>query len=670
MATGGGSRRALRGEAAAVALVIAAAVCGGLAVSAGAATWLAPVSLTSNAFSSQLNPEVAFAPDGSVTAVWAHSNENGIQVIETSVRPAGDEWQAPVRLSPEAESAEWPSLAIDAEGNAIVVWERFQGAASDVEAPVQLSGANIHASSPQVAVDAQGDAIVVWARENGSGNGVIESTGKPHGSETWQTPVALSGEEGLIGSPHVALDAAGDAVAVWKDWESRFRIEAATRPSSSGVWRAPVILSAPGENASGPKIAVDPEGEAIAVWDKGGVVETADQPAGSEAWQAPVALLPAGQTATEPEIAIDGSGNAVAVWEGSSNGVEEEIESSVRPSGSGTWQPPALVSSGKISPEKVGEFPELAVNAEGAAVAAWDQWIGNEFIVEGSTKPAASGVWQGPVALSATGQSSFIPWIAIDPWGNAVAAWQVQSPTLGVGAAGYDAGPMIDRLGVPKTGTVGNPVSFSSSPLAVWSALAITNWSFGDGASTSGISATHVYTAPGIYTVTLSSIDALDNASSASATIAISPAHTTPALSTTPPALTDVSMINRRFRVSKRAKVIAARKAPLGTSFRFTLSALAKLQITISRSATGLRENHICRAPSAKLARAHAKHCTRTIPVEALTRASEAKGPDSISFSGRIGHHALSPGAYTATLSASNPAGRSKPVTLSFTIVR
>jgi hypothetical protein len=179
---------------------------------------------------------------------------------------------------------------------------------------------------------------------------------------------------------------------------------------------------------------------------------------------------------------------------------------------------------------------------------------------------------------------------------------------------------------------------------------------------------THAYTTPGIYKVTLSSIDALDNASSASAAIAISAAHTAPATTNTPPALTDVGLTNRRFRVGKRATAVSARKTPVGTSFRFTLSSVARVQTTIFRSTPRLREGHVCRAPSAKLERAHAKRCTRTLTVGALARSSEAKGTDSISFSGRFGHRALRPGAYTAILSASNTAGRSGTVTLRFTV--
>jgi hypothetical protein len=46
----------------------------------------------------------------------------------------------------------------------------------------------------------------------------------------------------------VALDSAGDAVAVWDDFDlstSNYVARAAARPAASGVWQAPVDLSTP-----------------------------------------------------------------------------------------------------------------------------------------------------------------------------------------------------------------------------------------------------------------------------------------------------------------------------------------------------------------------------------------------------------------------------------------
>ncbi len=135
------------------------------------------------------------------------------------------------------------------------------------------------------------------------------------------------------------------------------------------------------------------------------------------------------------------------------------------------------------------------------------------------------------------------------------------------------------------------------------------------------------------------------------------------------PLISDARLTNRRFRVGRRATAISARRPPLGTTFHFALSAAARLQIAITRSLAGLRHGHSCLAPSAGLRRMHAGRCTRTLTVAVLTRGGEREGADSVAFSGRIGHRALPAGAYRAVLSARNPAGRSTPVTLGFTVV-
>jgi hypothetical protein len=137
-----------------------------------------------------------------------------------------------------------------------------------------------------------------------------------------------------------------------------------------------------------------------------------------------------------------------------------------------------------------------------------------------------------------------------------------------------------------------------------------------------------------------------------------------------PPVISAASLTNKRFRVAAKATAISARKAPLGTRFRFTLSAAARLQITITRPAPGLRRGRRCLAPTARLRRAHAKRCSRALTVGTLTRSNEPKGADSVAFSGRIGHRALAPRAYHAVLSAGDIGGRSNAVMLGFTVVR
>jgi hypothetical protein len=135
-----------------------------------------------------------------------------------------------------------------------------------------------------------------------------------------------------------------------------------------------------------------------------------------------------------------------------------------------------------------------------------------------------------------------------------------------------------------------------------------------------------------------------------------------------PPALSGVSLANKRFRVAKGATAISA-KAPLGTTFMFTLSAAAKLQIAITQTVAGLRHGNSCVAPTAALRHKHAKSCTRAVKVGSLTRAGEPAAADSVVFTGRIGSKALAVGDYSAALTASNAGGSSATAKLTFDIV-
>ena len=301
-------------------------------------------------------------------------------------------------------------------------------------------------------------------------------------------------------------------------------------------------------------------------------------------------------------------------------------------------------------------------------------WARN-LIIQGAVRPAASGSWQEPVNVSAEGEEGLEAQTAIDPQGNAVAVWErFDSPKRIVQGAGYDAaGPLLLGLSIPTSGIAGQALSFSASPFDVWSAIGSTDWSFGDGASATGASVSHTFAAAGIYKVSLSSADALGNPTSASGSVTIVPAAAGTPAATTPvprPSISGARLTHSRFRVAKQSTATSARKAPLGTSFRFALSTAAKVQILITTTASGLRRGHSCVAPTARLRGTHAKRCTRTLRRGTLTRASERQGLDTVAFSGRIGRRPLAVGSYKATLTASSAAGRSAPVALSFVVVR
>jgi hypothetical protein len=115
------------------------------------------------------------------------------------------------------------------------------------------------------------------------------------------------------------------------------------------------------------------------------------------------------------------------------------------------------------------------------------------------------------------------------------------------------------------------------------------------------------------------------------------------------------------------AALIAA-SCLVGTVFGYRLSEAARVVFTIERRLRGRRAGKSCARPTA----ANRKHrvCTRLRRIGAFAQQAVA-GADSKPFSGRIGHRQLAPGAYRASLVATDAAGNaSQAAHASFVVVK
>lgn len=150
------------------------------------------------------------------------------------------------------------------------------------------------------------------------------------------------------------------------------------------------------------------------------------------------------------------------------------------------------------------------------------------------------------------------------------------------------------------------------------------------------------------------------------------------------PRLTRASLSHKRFRVGRRPTAQTAavgpagrtaarrrgrrRPAPVGTTFRFTLSARANVAVVLERQAQGRLVGRFCRRPARRLRRN--LRCIRFVRAGKLTRGGMNAGRNSIAFSGRVGRKALRPGKYRARLRATNVGGASAWARVSFVVVR
>ncbi|MGB0121187.1 MAG: hypothetical protein WBP55_09580, partial [Solirubrobacterales bacterium] len=240
----------------------------------------------------------------------------------------------------------------------------------------------------------------------------------PQGS--WALPATDLSATSFEGrNPQVATGPDGTTIAVWQGSNgSESIIQAAVRPPG-GSFGTTADLSATGEDAERPQVAIGPDGTATVVW-RGSdgsnyIIQAATRPPGGS-FGAPVDLSAAGQDAEGQQIAIGPDGTATVIWY-RSNGTYSIIQSATRPPG-GTFSAPAdlSVTGGDAL------YPRVAIGPDGTATAVWHRFNGTFNIVQAATRPPG-GSFGGRINISGSGQDAFDPQLAIGPDGTAVAVW-------------------------------------------------------------------------------------------------------------------------------------------------------------------------------------------------------------------------------------------------------
>jgi hypothetical protein len=138
------------------------------------------------------------------------------------------------------------------------------------------------------------------------------------------------------------------------------------------------------------------------------------------AWTAPVnvsAQTP-GDNAEYPSIAHDGAGNAIALW-AIDNPLVNSIQSSTSRDGGATWSAPVELASGDDIYESAISF-----DASGNAIAIWQSNISGDFVVQTSWSNDSGATWSDPELISDLGLAAYYLGLTFDSLGNAVAVWR------------------------------------------------------------------------------------------------------------------------------------------------------------------------------------------------------------------------------------------------------
>jgi hypothetical protein len=366
-------------------------------------------------------PQVAVDRNGSALVVWSRSDGANYR-IEALSRTAAGSLSTVLTLSAAGQNAANAQLEVDRNGNAVVVWERYDGANSRIQASylleVQTLSVGAGAVNPDAAVDRNGNAVVVWQQFDGANSLIQVRRRTAAGNLSAVQTLSAAGEDAY--DPDIALDRNGNAVVAWSRYDgSNYRIQARRR-TASGSLSAVKTLSEAGQNARDPQLAVDPDGNAVVVWTRSDGANyriQARRRSASGSLSAVQTLSPAGQDAGSPQVAVDPDGNAVVVWI-RSDGANFRIQARRRAESGGLSAVQDLSAAGQHA-----EGPQLAMDRSGRALVVWQRYDGTHIRIQ-ARRRTASGNLSAVQTLSEAGQNAVKPQVAVDPDGNAVVVWE------------------------------------------------------------------------------------------------------------------------------------------------------------------------------------------------------------------------------------------------------
>ncbi|MBI2082466.1 MAG: Ig-like domain-containing protein [Deltaproteobacteria bacterium] len=338
------------------------------------------------------DPQVAFDfESGNHTVVWratSTTTSSDYNVYATAFSLSMGTWTNQMTVDLSVGTATSPTVVMDDDDNALVVWSQMNSGASRIfinelsnlfdsfssTGPIRLSqlGTVGNASRPQIAVsESDSNALIVWEQLAGSG---ATLTSNLH-YNVYDNSFAGAGWEidnrtEAVTTPRIGRDVEGDAVVVWDGDGSIYSRSYTISAGGSTTWGDVASVESNTGLASQPQIAVAPSGNAIAVWrqrdDAGTAFHIYARRYQGSGWIGDRVQidLPTGSSSNH-QITMNSDGHATAVWTQAGHVYASRFFSST-----GIWQTPIQLD---LALTGTASDPRVVLDEENRATAIWIQ---------------------------------------------------------------------------------------------------------------------------------------------------------------------------------------------------------------------------------------------------------------------------------------------------------
>ena len=347
----------------------------------------------------------------------------------------------------QANTQEYPAITGDGSGGAIITWDdnrdgnfniyaqkintsaEIQWATDGVAVCTQASAQNY----PSIASDGSGGAIIVWDDSRGLYAQRIDASGAPLWTDAATGGVAISTLES--NAPTITSDGSGGAIITWYYWSGSSNDIYAQRINASGVvqWTANGLpVSTHSSHQYYPTITSDGSGGAIITWyeDRIGNQDIYAQrinSSGATLWTTAAAggLPVCTNTSRQdnPTITIDGSGGAIITWYDARAGNNDIYAQRINSSGTALWTANGLPVCTLTSTQFT---PDISSDGSGGAIITWSDARNSAFYDVYAQRINGSGAVQWTadgVAITTVGGKAQLPVITGDASGGII-AWQ------------------------------------------------------------------------------------------------------------------------------------------------------------------------------------------------------------------------------------------------------
>ncbi|HEV2429632.1 MAG TPA: hypothetical protein VGV64_07310 [Thermoplasmata archaeon] len=359
------------------------------------AGWAVAARIEASTYSATTQPPDAAASNGNLSVVWSMYDSTGTSNVFLNRYVAGTGWIGELDVDGTTSVADSPRVAMDPSGNVTVVFSvrptgttpanlvydetvRYDHVANAYTVS-QLDYSRVGIGSPLVAIDGNGGALAVWNYNDNTDptaparNGILTNhyTKGSGWQPFYQAQVAEWDEQISPSWLQLETNLAGDAIYSFTQNDGPISHGYATLYRPGGGWGP--VTRIENMNASGP----------------------------AEEWSA-----------------IDGSGNAIVLFK-ASDGTQYNVYATYYAVGTGWGAPQRLDSA--VGSSKY--WLRIAMDERGDGVAAWQEYNGSNWNAYSAYFSGSSHTWTATVEVQSrfTYLSSVV--VGIDGNGNAMAAY-------------------------------------------------------------------------------------------------------------------------------------------------------------------------------------------------------------------------------------------------------